>query len=73
MKIATRLFVRFLITIALANFSAAQFGMGMRPPSIAGVFNPVVGSGATYDVVTKNGTKMTMDVGGGQGIRRLLA
>jgi hypothetical protein len=62
MKIATQFFMAALSTIALANFSTAQFGMGMRPPSIAGVFNPVVGSGASYEVVTKNGTKMTMDV-----------
>lgn len=35
--------------------------MGMRPPEIPGVFKPVVGSGAQYNVDTKNG-KMEMAI-----------
>jgi hypothetical protein len=62
MKPATRLLMAVLITIALTSSSTAQMGMGMRPPSIAGVFNPVVGSGASYDMVTKNGSKMALDI-----------
>ena len=30
-------------------------GMGMMPPSMNGLWNPVVGSGATYDMVGKDG------------------
>jgi hypothetical protein len=61
MKIESALVLTAAMAMGLAQLSAAQM-MGMRPPSIAGVFNPVVGSGATYDIVTKNGTKMTMDI-----------
>jgi hypothetical protein len=61
MKIASALVLTTAMAMGLAQLSAAQM-MGMHPPSIAGVFNPVVGSGATYDIVTKNGTKMTMDI-----------
>jgi hypothetical protein len=38
---------------------AAQM-MGMMPPSMSGVWNPVVGSGATYEMVDKNGQKQTL-------------
>ena len=33
----------------------AQMGMGMRPPTIPGEFKPVVGSGAQYQMTTKQG------------------
>lgn len=62
MKRATCFLAIVLIAIATATLSSAQMGMGMRPPSVAGVFNPVVGSGASYDVTTKNGTKMNLDI-----------
>ena len=62
MKITTRFVLGVLVTLTFARLSIAQREMGMRPPSIAGVFNPTVGSGATYDIATKNGTKMAMDI-----------
>lgn len=62
METATRLLLTGLIMIASANFSTAQMGMGMRPPSLAGVFNPVVGSGASYNIVSKNGRDMALDI-----------
>lgn len=63
MKTAARsVLVAFIVT-ALGQFSAAQMmGMGMRPPSLAGVFTPVVGSGASYEIVKQNGQKTSLDI-----------
>lgn len=41
--------------------SAAQAQFRMRPPSISGVWNPVVGSGAEYEINSARG-KMTLEV-----------
>jgi hypothetical protein len=35
---------------------------GMRPPAMQGVFNPVVGSGAAYEVTDKKQQKNTMEI-----------
>jgi len=61
MKIAVRALLAVLVAIGFAPWSAAQMGMG-RPPSIAGVFNPVLGSGASYEMTRKNGEKSTFDM-----------
>jgi hypothetical protein len=61
MKIAVRSLLMALMAMSLAQISAAQIQMGMSAPTISGVFNPVVGSGASYEML-KNGKKMTMDV-----------
>jgi hypothetical protein len=54
MKLAIRLALTASLALGLTYSAAAQMGMGMsRPPSIAGVFNPEVGSGAAYEVVHK--------------------
>jgi hypothetical protein len=37
-------------------------GMGMMPPSMMGMWNPVVGSGATYEMVGKDGKKTTLSI-----------
>jgi hypothetical protein len=37
-------------------------GMGMMPPAINGVWNPVVGSAATYDMVGKDGKHSVMTI-----------
>src|SRR5215471_16131777 len=61
MKIAVRALLTVLMAIGFAAWSAAQMGMG-RPPSIAGVFKPVVGSGASYEMTRKNGEKSSFDM-----------
>ena len=61
MKIAVRALLAVLVAIGFAPWSAAQMGMG-RPPSVAGVFNPVLGSGASYEMTRKNGEKSTFDM-----------
>ena len=57
-------FIRSLLilsTIAIfAQLSTAQMRMG--PPSVAGVFNPTVGSGASYETVSKDGQKQNFDM-----------
>jgi hypothetical protein len=40
----------------------AQMGMGPRIPTMRGVWNPVVGSGAVYQVDPKGGNKMDMEI-----------
>jgi len=46
----------------LATPASAQMGMGMRQRSLpSGVFNPVVGSGATYDVQPASGPKTNIE------------
>lgn len=43
--------------------SAQMMGMGMRPPDVAGVFNPSVGSGSAYEMVKKaTGEKTNFDM-----------
>jgi hypothetical protein len=37
-------------------------GMGMMPPAMNGLWNPVVGSGATYEMIGKDGKKQQMTV-----------
>jgi hypothetical protein len=42
---------------------AQRGGMGgMMPPSMMGTWNPVVGSGATYELVGKDGKKQTISI-----------
>src|SRR5690349_12222150 len=58
MKIASRAVLLAFFALGLAQFSAAQMGMGMsRPPDIAGVFSPEVGAGGAYEMVKKDGQK----------------
>lgn len=61
MKIALRALLTVWMAIGFAPWSAGQMGMG-RPPSIAGVFNPLVGSGASYEMTRKNGEKSSFDM-----------
>ena len=37
-------------------------GMGMMPPEMSGLWNPVVGSGATYEMVGKDGKHQTLSI-----------
>lgn len=62
MKRSSRLLLIAFATTALTQFSSAQRGMMMQPPDIAGVFNPVVGSGASYEMVKTNGEKIPFDM-----------
>ncbi len=47
-----------LISVTTAS---GQMGMGMRSPMPRGVFNPVVGSGAAYEMTTSDGHKTNIE------------
>ena len=61
MKRCSRL-VLIAFVAALPQIAIAQRGMMMQPPDIAGVFNPVVGSGASYEMVKTDGEKIPFDM-----------
>ncbi len=57
-----------LLCVAVVMAAAPLFaqrggmGMGMMPPAVDGVWNPVVGSAATYDMVGKDGKHSTLTI-----------
>jgi hypothetical protein len=51
-----------LCILSLAIPVGAQMGMGMRGPSVSGVWSPVVGSGAVYQMESKREGKREMEV-----------
>ena len=51
-----------LCVLALAQPIVAQMGMGMRGPSVSGVWSPVVGSGAAYQMENKREGKREMEI-----------
>src|SRR5580704_14006357 len=51
--------VVMLAIVALAMPLAAQ--MGMQVPTLSGIFRPVVGTGAVYQVTQEGGKTSTMD------------
>ena len=60
MKLAVRFALIATVALSFIYSAAAQMGMGMsRPPSIAGVFNPEVGSGAAYEMDRKDSSQKT--------------
>jgi hypothetical protein len=48
-------------TLMYAGTARAQMGMRMAPPTMRGVWNPVVGKGAVYEVTTEDGSKKTLE------------
>ena len=62
MKSLTRTILAICFSLLLGGATAAQMGMRMGPPMPHGLFNPVVGSGALYQMVKADGTKTTMEI-----------
>jgi hypothetical protein len=54
--------VVILAAFAMAAPLAAQFGMGPRTPSLSGIWHPVVGTGAGYEMTDKDGKKSQMEI-----------
>ena len=50
------------IIVSSALTASAQMGMGMRPPQIRGVWNPVVGSGGIYQIESRDSSKSEMEI-----------
>jgi len=55
MRTLRNIVVAGALCFGCAAAALAQMGMGMRPPQIPGEFKPVVGSGAQYQITTKQG------------------
>jgi hypothetical protein len=62
MKSLTRTILTCSLLLLLATAASPQMGMHMGPPEPRGLFNPVVGAGAVYEMVGANGRKMTMEI-----------
>ena len=56
MRAKAEVFVVVLLILAFTCAAQAQFGM-MKTPEVRGVFNPVVGEGASYQMVDEKGTR----------------
>lgn len=61
MRNQARFILAFLFVVGLAASATAQFGQRMRPPSVRGVWSPVVGSGAVYQIESR-GRKFDMEI-----------
>jgi hypothetical protein len=59
-----QLAVILFATFAMAFPLRAQMGMGMggRIPTLSGVWRPVVGTGASYEIAKSDGTKTQMEI-----------
>jgi hypothetical protein len=64
MKSRTILFGVALVALTLAAgaYAQMQMGMNMRMPQIGGIWSPVVGGGAAYEIQTKETSKTKMEV-----------
>jgi len=64
MKILKQVAMGICFLIVSAGLASAQGGMGMRRgmPTMSGIFNPVVGSGAAYEMTDSEGQKNTMEI-----------
>jgi len=51
-----------LCAVFLAGSAYAQFGMRQQAPTLGGLFNPVIGLGADYDMTTSKGEKMNFQM-----------
>lgn len=62
MKALSRFLLIACFVTLLGPFAFSQMRMHMGPPSLAGVFAPTVGSGASYEMVKKDGEKTSFDI-----------
>ena len=61
MKKYSKSWMTFLLALACAGAADAQM-MRAGPPTFHGVWNPVVGKGAVYEMTTADGAKKTLEV-----------
>jgi hypothetical protein len=61
MKIAARFGCVGVLLAVIPVIASAQMGMHVAP-AMHGIFNPVVGSGGEYEMITEKGTKMVMEI-----------
>jgi hypothetical protein len=48
--------------LAMSGAARAQFGRGPQTPTLGGMFTPVIGLGADYDMTTSKGEKMNFQM-----------
>ena len=58
----TNQIVVLLAVLALALPTGAQMGMGPRMPDMSGIWHPLVGSGAAYEMTDQSGKKTQMEM-----------
>jgi hypothetical protein len=61
MKAACRIAIVASLLVSLSPAGIAQMGM-MRTPDMAGIWNPVVGAGGSYDTQSADGKTRHMDI-----------
>ncbi len=68
MKIRASVAAIAVLALGFGVTASAQMGMGPRPPQVRGVWNPVVGSGAVYDLGAKNKGSMEIAIVGTESV-----
>jgi len=58
----TKHFFAILAVLVVASPLGAQMGMGPRTPDLSGIWRPVVGSGAAYELTDREGKKTQMEI-----------
>src|ERR1022692_3563548 len=54
--------IALLAVLAMTLPLSAQMGMGPRMPDMSGIWHPVVGTGASYEMTGREGTKSQMEI-----------
>ena len=62
MKITQIVAVSALLALGLPLGAQAQMGMGPRMPNMSGIWHPVVGTGAAYEMTGRDGMKTQMEI-----------
>ena len=62
MKIKQIVVVMALLALGLPLGVQAQMGMGPRMPNMSGIWHPVVGTGAAYEMTDPDGKKSQMEI-----------
>lgn len=62
MKNFSKAWVVLLVALMCAGAAYAQMGARMGPPNFHGVWNPVIGRGAVYDMQTPDRGKTSMEI-----------
>lgn len=62
MKIKQIVVVMALLALGLPIGAQAQMGMGPRMPNMSGIWHPVVGTGAAYEMTDREGKKSQIEI-----------
>jgi hypothetical protein len=62
MKFKQVFIVLSLLALGLPLGAQAQMGMGPRMPSMSGIWHPVVGTGAAYEMTDRDGKKSQLEI-----------